>query len=309
VSASGAFFYGRSHGDLDGGNVLVPDGGPPNMTSWQIERIVYQLVPPRSSDAGQYGATAGMGEPDSPAVDTGKVVRLLKHWRRIELPASPVEFDRLVVTLHVPDLVARAAARCAVRAAYHARDAVVHHDLSISRPIVARFAARWLGLSPTDENIDATGNALLQALLDGVHPEGDHAAVRCLRADTRDQRRAWRDLGETRLRGARIASLDRPLRPDGPELLTLLDTIGSCDEIGAEADGWDDERIGRVLGALRADERRVTVALGQRYADTWEQAAVLCGLPGTFGERVRRKLKREGAKLTGRLAAVGRQAA
>jgi hypothetical protein len=48
-----------------------------------------------------------MGEPDSPPVDTGKVVRLLKHWRRIELPASPVEFERLVVTLLVPDLVIR----------------------------------------------------------------------------------------------------------------------------------------------------------------------------------------------------------
>ena len=96
--------------------------------------------------------------------------------------------------------------------------------------MVAEFVARWLGLRPTKAIVEAAANALLQAPLDGTDPDGDHAVVRRLRAATKTQRRAWRPIGETRIRHAPVDSLDRPLRAVGEdELLTLADTVGACD--------------------------------------------------------------------------------
>jgi hypothetical protein len=294
VAASGAFFNSP---DMSRASVKIAI--PPTVTGWQIETIVQRLVPPQDAAVEHLRLSiAGPGMPPTP-IDARNIVRLLKYWRHI---GQTVVIEEPELFLN-PAAVAWMAAGCAVRAAYHARDAVVHQDPSVSREVVAAFAERWLGLQPTEESIDAAGNALLQAPLDGAHPDGDHAAVHRLPSDVRDQRRWWRDLAETRLRSARIGSLDRPLRSDGADPLTLLDTLGACDELGGLAGGWD-ERIDRVLRMLRPDERRVALTLGLRYADTWEHAALLCGLPARFGERVRRKLKREGAMLQERLAAA-----
>ncbi|GIM97157.1 hypothetical protein [Paractinoplanes toevensis] len=294
VAASGAFFNG-----LDMSRTSVKIAIPPTVTGWQIETIVQRLVPPRDAAVEHlWLSIAGPGMLPT-QIDARDIVRLLKYWRHI---GQTVVIDEPDAFLN-PAAVAWMAAGCAVRAAYHARDAVVHQDPLVSREVVAEFAERWLGLRPTAESIDAVGNALLHAPLDGAHPGGDHAAVRRLPRDVRDQRRWWRDLSESRLRSARIGSLDRPLRSGGADPLTLLDTLGACDALGGLAGGWD-ERIDRVLRMLRPDERRVALTLGLRYADTWEHAALLCGLPARFGERVRRKLKREGAMLQERAASA-----
>jgi hypothetical protein len=168
---------------------------------------------------------------------------------------------------------------------------------------VARFAEKWLGLRPTDVNIAATGNAFLQAPLDGLHPDGDHAVVRQLRTDVRDQRRAWRFIGETRLCGRLVDSLDRPpawADADGP--LTVADAVAG----GIPPDlveGWNDARLPRILARLRPDELQVTLAKGHQGL-TWTAAAEACGMTAEFGERVRCKLKRLGADLTARIAAA-----
>ncbi|MFF5291876.1 hypothetical protein [Paractinoplanes globisporus] len=278
-----------------------------------IEAVVRHLVPPQSNTAvaprdSSSGGSALTMILDS-NVDSNFVVQLLTHWRnlgvdphRLVLVGDPEQLPPFEETAF-----AGAAAGCAVRAAYHARDALVREEPSASRSAVAEFASRWLGLPPTDENVEATGNALLQAPLDGVHPDGDHAAVRRLPTDVRDQRRMWRPLGRTRIRSARVASLDRPVRLAGGTLLTLADTVAATDELEAMAYGWDDMRVERVLEMLGRDERRVALALAGHYAGTWEQAAVLCGYPCAFGERVRRKLKRKGAELHARQAAAARR--
>jgi len=67
---------------------------------------------------------------------------------------------------------------------------------------------------------------------------------------------------------------------------------------------FTDARLGPVLRGLAADE--VLVALvWATDAVTWEQAAAGAGRPGEVGERVRRKLKRLGARYTERAAAAG----
>ncbi|HEX5880833.1 MAG TPA: hypothetical protein VF468_21320, partial [Actinomycetota bacterium] len=168
----------------------------------ELETIVQQLVPPAPGGDTDTG-TADAGPwvvRELAAGRSGKIVRLLKHWRdlgKADGPALLVVIENSEQYLHPVSVVAA----CAVRAAYHARAAVVHEQPAVARPMVAAFARRWFGLRPTDANIDAVTNALLQAPLDGVHPEGDHAAVRRLKADAKRQRRWWRPLSRTRARG------------------------------------------------------------------------------------------------------------
>ncbi|WP_327034897.1 hypothetical protein [Micromonospora ureilytica] len=245
------------------------------------------------------------GAPVVDGIDLGKVTRLLKHWNSVsQRDTTPqIAFEVLPIELLTGHL-AVGTARCAVRAAYQARQAVVQNPVA-SEPIVARFAERWLGLRPTDTNIAATGNALLQAPLDGAHPDGDHAAVRRLRSGVRDQRRAWRLIGETELRGRKVDSLDRTLTNSGTDSpWTVADTVAGGASVDT-VDGWNDPRLHRVLARLKPDELQVTMS---KVLDglTWSAAALACGKTVEFGERVRCKLKRLGAELTARIDAAAK---
>ena len=98
-------------------------------------------------------------------------------------------------------------------------------------------------------------------------------------------------------------SLERPLRLAADEqMLTVADTAGVEDRHDVDLDGWQDQRIPRVLTQLRDDERDVAMAYAHDSATTWAAAARACGRPEAFGERVRRKLLRLGKILAVRLA-------
>ena len=196
-----------------------------------------------------------------------------------------------------------AAAQHATSAAYRARDAVVYEDPSISRDAVARFASAWLGFQPTPEIVDATAAALLYATLDDFDPDDDSTTIRRLRRDTIHQNRLLKPLTSTQLYRYPIDSLDRPLciDLDGGSAATLADTVGEpghADEVITQICGWDDILIDKVLARLHDDERQVAVTYAHLEAGaTWQQAAKACGLSAEFGERVRRKLRREGQSL------------
>jgi hypothetical protein len=201
-------------------------------------------------------------------------------------------------------LRAVAAAQHATSAAYKARDAVVHEDPSVSREVVARFTSTWLGFQPTAEIVEATAAALLYAALDDFDPDDDSTLVHRLKRDTRHQNRLLKPLTSTQICGRPIDSLDRPLRinlgdDDTPSMLG--DTVGvpdQVDEFLTRIGGWNDARIGKVLARLYYDERRVALMYARMEAPaTWQQAAQMCGLAAEFGERVRRKLHREGRSL------------
>lgn len=317
AAASGMYF-----GDLHPANVLVRDIDPAEVelidygcegsSTVDLHEVLRGLTPDPESqifvvthpDTDHLPSAGLSGSAVLDSVDTGKVVRLLKHWNRVSQsdPAPSLSFETLAINLLIRRLVA-GSARCAVQAAYLVRDAVVHQGPEASQPAVARFAETWLGLRPTDANIAATGNALLQAPLDGLHPGGDHAAVRQLRTDVRNQRRVWRFIGETQLCGRLIDSLDRPLPwacADGP--LTVGDTIAGGVRPDL-VDGWSDARLPRVLARLRPDELRVTLTKAHQGL-TWAAAAQACGMTESFGERVRCKLKRLAAELTTRIEAT-----
>jgi hypothetical protein len=80
---------------------------------------------------------------------------VLRHWKSVAhqpgLPSlAPEALYLSLLDRAVAGRQAVTAARCVVLAAYAARDAVVHEDPSVSRDVVARFTADWLGLRPTD---------------------------------------------------------------------------------------------------------------------------------------------------------------
>jgi hypothetical protein len=253
-----------------------------------------------------------------PALDhddhTGRLIDLLKHWSHTadgqSQPATCIELK-----ISMPrdsrrssweDATTRAAgwvASRAVRAALQARDAVVQEDQEAGGAVVASYVSQWLGLKPTVAMVEAAGNALLQAPLDPYDPSPDSAVVKRLRSATFLQRRAWRPIGETWLRGRRVDYLERPLRLTADDhLLTVADTLRVDDQHDVDLDGWQDHRVPRVLTQLRDDERDVAMAYAHDSATTWAAAARACGQPEAFGERVRRKLLRLGENLAERLA-------
>lgn len=310
VAASGAYFSEVDPATVGEPMLVVIDDLEQHLNVGDLLRqltpgpTVQVLVATRAQDDHLPPAgLSGAGVLD--AVDGGKVTGLLTHWSALSrfdtLP--PAAFETPTVKLLTSHL-AVGTARCAVRAAYQTRQAVVQ-DPAASGPVVARFAETWLGLRPTEANIAATGNALLQAPLDGAHPDGDHAVVRRLGADVRGQRRAWRLIGETQLCGHTVDSLDRPLtntRVDSP--WTVADTVDSARP--DTDDGWNDPRLPRVLARLHPDELRVTMSKAHDGL-TWSAAALACGKNAEFGERVRCKLKRLGAELTARIEAAKAQ--
>lgn len=200
-------------------------------------------------------------------------------------------------------LQAIAAAQHASSAAYKARDAVIHEHPSVSRDEVARFTSTWLGLRPTPEIVEATAETLLYAALDDFDPDDDSAAVRRLRLDTIHHNRLLKPLTATQLCHYPIDSLDRPLRIDLDDDMpaTLADTVGvpgHVDELITRIGGWEDDRIDKILARLHDDERQVALAYAHLESPaTWQQAAHSCGLSAEFGEKVRRKLRREGEAL------------
>jgi hypothetical protein len=312
VAASDAYFRDVDPTTIDVRTIVLIDGVGEASTV-DLHDVVRELMPTTlevlvvtDPDVDHLPWAGLSGAPVLASGDSRKVVRLLKHWNRVSRSDAVPSLSGETLPVRLTRQLAEGSARCAVRAAYLARDAVVRQDPKISRPIVARFAETWLGLRPTDATIDATGNALLQAPLDGLHPDGDHAAVRHLRTDVRDQRRAWRLIGQTQLCGRLVDSLDRRLPgADGDDPLVVADTVDG----GMQSDlteGWEDARLPRVLARLPPDELRVTLTKVYQ-GTTWTAAAQTCGMTAEFGERVRCKLKRLGADLTARIeAAKGR---
>jgi hypothetical protein len=236
----------------------------------------------------------------SPAGTQRELVRLVKSWNQLSIVSMPAGSGK---STHFA-LLAIAAAQAAVAAAKEARAAVMYEDRAYGREVLGAFVHRWLGLRPTAAMVEAAGNALLGEELSLLGQETNAGLVKRLRKATLRERRAWRPIGETQLRGQLIDALDRPFRRGGAyAAITVADTLAFDQPLSEEVEGWEDPRIGRVLSRLDATERRVAVAYaasGTRL--TWFEAARHCGLPDGFGERVRRKLMRLGRQLSTRAA-------
>ncbi|WP_157031958.1 hypothetical protein [Kitasatospora cheerisanensis] len=96
-------------------------------------------------------------------------------------------------------------------------------------------------------------------------------------------------------------------RPVGRDLLVgdlLAERRGPEDEVLARE--LTDSRLAAVLRGLTRDEAELALAWAADPTASWSRAAALLGHPdpAAFGERVRRKAKRLGARHTARAAAA-----
>lgn len=110
-----------------------------------------------------------------------------------------------------------------------------------------------------------------------------------LRAEARAIHRQLVPVWRRRTKHGRVLSLDLPLG-DG---LCLYDLVADKPEPMAST-VIEDERLTALLHALTLQERQTVVARATADGTTWTEAAQIVGVddPKSFGERVRRKVKR-----------------
>ncbi len=200
--------------------------------------------------------------------------------------------------------LARSLARAALFAAMRARHAVLHGQTED----VDAFIADWLDQKPTSWRREAVAAVLLD---DGWIPTDPDDAdgfglIDDLRNRTEAEARNHKWIADTQLRGSRVVMLDGPLPLAEGEVVTLGDVLPDPKtRHGLPIDiGFNDERLNVLLGRLRPDEQAVVRAYGDGRNETWESAAVAAGLSPDFGERVRRKCKRERDLIARRAAAA-----
>ncbi|MFB6520059.1 hypothetical protein [Streptomyces sp. NPDC056401] len=185
------------------------------------------------------------------------------------------------------------------------RDALVARNAAIEgdHVTVDEFSRTWLGLEHPARWREAVEMALLGDWVDRLRDRAadDPALRHLLRREADEAHHQLLPLWEHRTRGQRVTLLSRPVG-DG---LTLADVVTDrrCPESLLVDDEFQDQRVGAVLRQLAEPEEKVarTWAAG---ADSWAVAAVDSAQPAAYGERVRRKLHRLGARQTERAAAA-----
>ncbi|MFD4032676.1 hypothetical protein ACFWVP_19705 [Streptomyces sp. NPDC058637] len=191
-------------------------------------------------------------------------------------------------------------ARAALLAVLGARNAAIEGD----HLAVDTFARDILGIARPELCRDGVITALLG---DWVHHLGsyltDPELLRILNEYTAAERRRWQPLWERRANGGRVWLTGATIA-DGITLDDVLPDHRTTEDLALHHQ-LDDERLRAVLRGLTADEAAVAARWAQG-AGTWVESALSADLPAAYGERVRRKLHRLGARQTQRAAAVAR---
>ncbi|MFI1015863.1 hypothetical protein [Streptomyces sp. NPDC020965] len=115
-----------------------------------------------------------------------------------------------------------------------------------------------------------------------------------LRREVRRVHLQLQPLWERKVSGRRVRLLDEPVT--GGMLLRDLVTDGSGPDKTVLRTVLDDQRLASVFALLSPAEQAVARAWAFGGALTWQEAAQCAGAsdPAAFGERVRRKLRRQG---------------
>ncbi|MEU3620532.1 hypothetical protein ABZ725_51090 [Streptomyces sp. NPDC006872] len=208
---------------------------------------------------------------------------------------SPVNFIAAVLHTLAQQLGGPQAftTREAVMAALVARNACIEGDTAA----VDEFSRAWLGLSRPQQWRSAVEMALLcdwvEAL--GRHLSNDAEIMELLHRHTDRAHRCLQPLWERKSSGRRVRLLDEPVTP-GVSLRDVI-TDHRRPEDHLMLGEVEDPRIRTVLTHLTPSERAVAMTYAMQRM-TWAQAAAEGGAgdPEAFGERVRRKLKRLGAR-------------
>ncbi|MFE5480959.1 hypothetical protein [Streptomyces sp. NPDC056527] len=123
-----------------------------------------------------------------------------------------------------------------------------------------------------------------------------------LRAEARAMHRQLTPLWRRKAGHGRVLLLDTPLGHGA----TLYDLVAGRPDPESSMLGTYDPRLGAVLGTLTPVERKVALAWAHWQVTSWTEAAAFTGAddPAALGERVRRKLKRQGTEHTRRRATL-----
>ncbi|MFC9856771.1 MULTISPECIES: hypothetical protein [unclassified Streptomyces] len=190
--------------------------------------------------------------------------------------------------------------REALLAALTARNAAIEGD----HEAVDEFSRTWLGITRPERWRDAVEMALLGEWVNNLGRGilRDPAVVDLLRNHAQIEHRHLQPLWERKVNGRRTALLSQPVSND----LTLHDILAECRTPEAEVlhAEHDDSRVAAVLRRLTPEEASVAEQWAAVPDINWHRAALAARLPETFGESVRRKLKRLGKHYTERAQAA-----
>ncbi|NED34855.1 hypothetical protein [Streptomyces sp. SID8499] len=184
-------------------------------------------------------------------------------------------------------------ARETLLAALTARNAAIEGD----HEAVDEFSRTWLGISHPDRWRDAVEMALLGEWVNnlGRGVLNDPAVADLLRHHAQIEHRHLQPLWERKVNGRRTTLLSQPMGND----LTLQDLVTECRTPETQVLYTEhDSRVAAVLRKLTPDEATVAAKWAETPDISWHQAALAERLPETFGERVRRRLKRLGKQHT-----------
>ncbi|MFJ3513187.1 hypothetical protein [Streptomyces luteogriseus] len=182
--------------------------------------------------------------------------------------------------------------------ALEGQQAAVHGD----NQVLDKVARSLLGIRNPRAGYwrEAASTALMSDWVPLIHEENASLLVpQHLKRETDTVNKRLQPLWERKVNGRRVDLLDSPTA----EGLTVGDLAASTAEPDQEylRTSIDEPRVRSVLAALDPDEREVALAYARNpTVRTWTEAAEAVGRaqPEQFGERVRRKLKRLGAKQT-----------
>ncbi|MCI4078871.1 hypothetical protein MRQ86_00570 [Streptomyces sp. MMS21 TC-5] len=184
-------------------------------------------------------------------------------------------------------------AREALMAALVARNACIEGDTAS----VDEFSRTWLNINHPRTWRAAVEMALLGDWVDalGQQLSSDAAIMELLHRHTDREHRCLQPLWERKSGGGRVRMLEDPVAPN----LSLRDVVTDHrrPEDSLLHGQVESPRLRAVLSQLAPAERAVAMAYSAQRM-TWAEAGVEGGAgdPEAFGERVRRKLKRLGAR-------------
>lgn len=183
----------------------------------------------------------------------------------------------------------------AVRA-LNARHAALSGDHAYVDGFTFKVLGRWSGWR------EPVSTALLGDWADTLFSDGRLSpdALTLLKKEASTIHRQHTPVWDRKIGRKRLLLLDTPLT----EGMTLHDLLADQPgpELPSSVDQLDDPRLRGILKQLTPEYEAVVLALSNPGVSTWAEAAALAGapVPGTYGEKVRRKVKRLAAEIGSR---------
>lgn len=184
--------------------------------------------------------------------------------------------------------------------ALNAREAALAGDRAAIRTYNSEALGRWSGWS------EPISTALLGNWADPLYAEGrlSPGALSVFLAEASVINQQLTPIWGHKANREYVRLLDAPLGQHG---MTLYDVLSGQPTIDLSFAGFEDPRLIEILETLSPDERAVAMWRSRHGITSWPEAAMAAGVPEpeVVGERVRRKVKRLAARITGGVLETG----